>query len=464
MKIKLGSLAIIAGLVTLPMACSKSDETDQPEGDAQTQFDARMAEFDSRLDEMHETNERLVGKYNKILHTSYDLQLAATNEAEHLIHLDAALVDYSAAVSYFLIETNSLCTVSASTNEADAINALWSDLETKRLAARESVAGLEHFLLEEIEKLRANARNVYESPEPAIMEIADLLTEFATRSESLEGIYNLLRIAANSTNREMERCGLSTEVELTIELDADEAEVADIDSGSGIARDSSGALINFSSSTEVETYAQANGFDAEAASDAYRMSSNTNGLMRFAKDSDDLTQSVKDMLSHIKRAMLANSDDLELVFALDYSGSMADEIESVTANLIEITKSLEAVRTAGRQVKIGIVTFGQPGRERLDLNLTDSLIDVQSKLRKLLADYDNNNHSVGEGEASYYGLKKAIDVANWRSKNRKIILITDEPSHSVQTGNLAYVESVESALSQSGTEVALYPIVVKQGL
>ena len=109
---------------------------------------------------------------------------------------------------------------------------------------------------------------------------------------------------------------------------------------------------------------------------------------------------------------------------------MSNDIDGVDQGLVEITESLKAIRkNSGRSVKVGISTFGAPGRENLELPLEGNLVVVGDKLKELLKNYSILTHSTDPGEASYHGLKLVADKFEWHSRNRMVILITDEEAY-----------------------------------
>lgn len=227
--------------------------------------------------------------------------------------------------------------------------------------------------------------------------------------------------------------------------------------GSGIARDSSGQPVTLRSKDEVIQYGVSRGYKAVVVDNAVQISSRNSGVVGFAESSKELVQTLEDQVGHMKSMMNHNSDDLELVLAIDYSGSMSNNIQSVISDLQKLVDSMSNITHSGRGVKIGIVTFGKPGKEKMNLQLTSNLSEVQATLATLLSRYSLDEHSIEPGEACYHGLACAADQIEWRSSNRQIILITDESSHELESGDTAYVSSTETKLQSC----RVYPTIVR---
>jgi hypothetical protein len=243
-----------------------------------------------------------------------------------------------------------------------------------------------------------------------------------------------------------------------IRLTRDEVSISNIQTGAGgIAYDNNGIPTRLTSVDEVRDYGVRNGYAAQTVDHAIEISRKNEGIVGFAQNSVELTATIRDLVGHMKKQMNANADGLELVFAIDYSGSMENNIQAVIADLKKLTQSFTNLLEAGRTISIGIVTFGKTGKEKLELSLTRDLARVQSTLQRLLDQYNTNTHYDEPGEACYGGLSCAATGMAWTSKNRQIIVITDEGSKELAEGRINYIADVEQQLGQA----RVYPVIVR---
>lgn len=248
--------------------------------------------------------------------------------------------------------------------------------------------------------------------------------------------------------------------EYEIELDDEEEEFARVGSGKGAVRDSNGEVRELKDIEEAKNYAVSNGFSQAAAEDMWKASASTGGVLSFAGDQSGLRQAILDHLAHMKQKMNSNTGDLDLVFVVDISGSMGDDIEAVINGLVEINRSLDRVVDSYRNVRVAIVTFGKPGREVVNLPFTSSRLTVESALNKILRDFrSGGSHSTDPGEACYHGMNCAATQLSWNARNKMAITITDEPSYEERTGDTATINTALRNLSSNGIDTSIYTIV-----
>lgn len=407
----------------------------------------------------------LVEKSNTTKDRSYNLQVASTDENKFLLLVDERLTKFTAEAERF--QSEFLAAGRLSPTSRAAADAQLARVESEQRSVIQAINDLEKQLLKELDALTANVDSVYRYPEVQKAHLRALKADVVARGNQLTGIRSLLNQHAASLRSRYEisltAVNLPAPAAPTrrIELRQEETRIATVTPNQGIYRDSTNTVQTLNTERAIIEYATRNGFRSDAATDGLKMSSTTGGILAFAEDKDKLPKAIEDMISHMKAKMNANSDDLELALAIDYSGSMSDDIEGVIKGLKDIVTSLENIRVVGRSVKIGIVTFGAAGREKVDLAFTANLTEVQTTLDRLLSDYSRNTHSTDPGEASYHGLNLAVSGLAWSSRNRMAIAITDEPSWELRTGNQTYVDQVQAALRRNGIQTSIYTIIVK---
>lgn len=250
--------------------------------------------------------------------------------------------------------------------------------------------------------------------------------------------------------------------ELRIRLGEEEQEFAQVEIGRAAVRNSAGQVLQLNTTEEAVEYASRNGYDTRATEDMWQVSAKTGGVLSFASNKEELSGSILDHLGHMKNRMNANRGNLDLAFVLDYSGSMSDDIQSVIDSLEDITRSLDRVVDSWRTARVAIVTFGQPGRELVNLNFTTDMNQVLAKLQELREGFSSGNHSVDPGEACYHGIHCSATQLNWSAENRMSLVITDEPSYEARTNDQAKIDTALKAMKSNGIEGMIYTIITSR--
>jgi hypothetical protein len=424
--------------------------------------------------------DKLVDKYNNLIDTSHKLTENSLAEESALGDLNRKLELYAAGIdniqtTYFSQSTVADTKIADLRTDMSAVQKTQSEIYSK-------LNSLEMLVLKQATAIDRSGPTVYQTPETAksmreLSRIGSGLDDsIAGKSRALNGIRKLVDSQMKSINSQWQRMQIvSQKVGMPsvaasptiipapkIQLTKKDEEVTQNVRGgaAGFAR-SGGKVSALTSAQAVSDYAAANGFNPYAASDSYKISSRSGGLVTFAAGPTEIPQSISDMVAHIKPTLNSNNDDLELAFVIDYSGSMSDDIDSVIKGLVGIVKDFENVKVAGRNVKIALVLFGEPGRETVELNLTGDMVKVADNLTRILREFSTKGHSTEPGEASYHGLEITAKKVNWSSKNRMAVLITDEPSSELQGGDTTYVDGVINALSATGVDTHIYTIVVR---
>jgi len=137
---------------------------------------------------------------------------------------------------------------------------------------------------------------------------------------------------------------------------------------------------------------------------------------------------------------------LDMVFILDTTGSMGEEIERLKAT-IEIIRDNLDLATPRPQLRFGLVLYRDREDEYVTRSfpLTADLKQFQSYLAK--ADADGGGDTPEDLESA---LAAALDSRmGWNPKGARLVfIITDAPAHTYEDG-IPYNESVERARSQA---------------
>jgi hypothetical protein len=140
-------------------------------------------------------------------------------------------------------------------------------------------------------------------------------------------------------------------------------------------------------------------------------------------------------------------NSLDLVFALDTTASMRDDIAAIRDSL---TVMLSEDLRAFRQLRIGMVLYKDYGETYVTkvVPFTNSLDRFQRSLLDI---------AVGGGrdipEAVYEALYEAATRYRWQAESRLVILIGDAPPHPRPRGRISK-EMVTKALNERGVKVS----------
>ena len=144
---------------------------------------------------------------------------------------------------------------------------------------------------------------------------------------------------------------------------------------------------------------------------------------------------------------------IDVVFLIDSTGSMADEIRSVKTHIVKLVNEVRQGYPRP-DLKVGIVTYRDHGDEYVvkDFSLTSN---VDKALRNIVSIRAEAGGDYEEAVAD--GLHSAVNDMNWRHDAKKLIfLIGDAPPHPDvgiysnygYSDDYVYTESLEDAIEE----------------
>jgi hypothetical protein len=160
------------------------------------------------------------------------------------------------------------------------------------------------------------------------------------------------------------------------------------------------------------------------------------------------TQTAWDGASPLSLIVDDAADDrvqLDVVFVIDTTGSMSDEIDRIKSTLLTVT---DQVKNSDRPVDLryGAVLYRDIGDEYLTRHtpLTTDLEGFDAKLQQIEA------NGGGDGPESYnQGLAVAVDQMDWRSDAAKLVfLVADAQPHMDYEGDVDYAQVSQAALAR----------------
>ena len=434
-------------------------------------------------------------KYNKRVSKAYELDKASRATTRLMNDLDENFSKLLSTKNDFIdqfSQQNIEHTVSQ-LDDNEPLEVQITDIDKVISSALQTVLKLEKVNLEMMKSIEDNSE-IYKNEHTQRNKAQNLIQNFKARGEQLEGfrdiildqresIFNVVKaeitVYATRHNQNkkaedaLDRIEDKSQKQKKIELSEKEKQVKQQTAGSTTYGTYAGQhgthkVIKGNSVEDYVKVAEDFGINTKAVRHSYSLSHKTGGSLGLAETYQQIPSVItENFFTDIKDSMNQNRGDLELVFLIDYSGSMEQEIESVINSLKEMTRSLDAIRRAGRDIEISVVTFNQPELEEINLPFTSNFADVQITLSSLLENFHNDKNYVNPGEARYYGLREAIDKLKWNALNRNIILMTDEPSYIKEDprpyddyNKTVKEDKVLTDLKRNGIQTKIYNLVV----
>ena len=196
------------------------------------------------------------------------------------------------------------------------------------------------------------------------------------------------------------------------------------------------------------------GYDTCAAGAFRKLASRTGGASFQARTADKVPAAI---LAAIDRAVQTGGSSFDLMFIIDKTGSMGDDIAAVKASVTEI---IDLIRSSGDgTVRVGLALYGDrcqdPDGWLTWQDLTTDLNLIRGQIQEI---------SVSGGgdlpESVYDAVDWVVRNASWSHSARYGILIGDAPPH--ESGDSCYMTTFEetvSATRSSGVQVNLFPIL-----
>ncbi len=177
------------------------------------------------------------------------------------------------------------------------------------------------------------------------------------------------------------------------------------------------------------------------------------GKLRYAKNPKDIVVEIKKILEK------KDKDNLDLLFALDATESMKDDIDAIRKDIMQILKEVLPKYKSWRIALIIYKDYREDFLVREACVFTNNLKKFEKALTcfKVFGGRDIP-------EAVYEGLHLGL-LQSWRSDDdnvdKKLILLGDAPPHSRPRGKVKKDDVYKLALEK---RVGIYPIIMPHGL
>ena len=142
----------------------------------------------------------------------------------------------------------------------------------------------------------------------------------------------------------------------------------------------------------------------------------------------------------------ALEDELEIMFVVDTTGSMGDELSFLCDELAGIVMRVSTALDC--KIRLGLLFYRDEGDKYVTRKFDFTDVNSSSGLNTVVKNIKDQNSSGGGDypEAVDRALKEAVD-ANWHtnSKTRLLFHVLDAPYHDEQTNQSVFANAVESA-------------------
>jgi hypothetical protein len=144
---------------------------------------------------------------------------------------------------------------------------------------------------------------------------------------------------------------------------------------------------------------------------------------------------------------------LDVQFLVDATGSMADEIERLKANMISVADQISTL-PGSPDVRFALTTYRDRGEEYVTrtVDFTGDVAAFTEELRAVVADGGGD-----EPEALNEGLQAALDETSWRrdAAVRLVFVVADAPPHLDYADGPDYAPALVQA---AGDGIKIFPV------
>ena len=198
------------------------------------------------------------------------------------------------------------------------------------------------------------------------------------------------------------------------------------------------------------------GFNTCAAGTFGRLAGRTGGKWWEARRASEVPNAI---LAAIDTAVSTGGSSFDLMFIIDITGSMIDDIAAVKSRATQI---IDRIRSRGDGTeRVGLALYSDrcvDSRWILFQDLTSDLGLIRRQIQGI-----NVSGGGDKPESVYDAVELALTRASWRRRARYGILIGDAPPH--ERGDACYMTTFEEALSatrSTGVQINLFPILVAE--
>lgn len=171
----------------------------------------------------------------------------------------------------------------------------------------------------------------------------------------------------------------------------------------------------------------------------------------YSKGPETIIQDILEVLKEIK-----NKDNCDIVFAIDATGSMKDDIEEVRKNLVPLLK--DEFKNA-KNARFGLLFYRDYGDTFSYKNLPVKFFDFTADENLFIKNLNSIKIIGIEGgdipEAVYEAIYACSEFYSWGENNdRHIILIGDAPAHPTPKGSKEYTKDfVTKKAAEKGIKI-----------
>jgi len=205
----------------------------------------------------------------------------------------------------------------------------------------------------------------------------------------------------------------------------------------------------FSINIQIPPLFDKNIYDSSAIYKFYELASQTNGELKVVASSSQLSKEIINIIeSHC-------TDKADVLFLIDKTGSMSDDIENIKKSLNQIINSLDKYS----DVRISIALYGD---HNWDGNTWYSYKNFEKNYIAAKA-YINSIHVTDGGdfpESVYEGFFKVNEENFWASSSKRMIILIGDAPPLEKPASIYSIEDVIKKAKSDKIYMNFYPIVV----
>lgn len=144
--------------------------------------------------------------------------------------------------------------------------------------------------------------------------------------------------------------------------------------------------------------------------------------------------------------------DADVVFVIDHTSSMEDDIAAIASDIQRLVKQFEAIGG----IRVGIATFSDVKSGQKFGFCTHRLSDDYSGIPAFLQGVQMR----GTIEDSYGAIWKTVDQFDWQSKRKRLIVLISDDKPAMAKNAWKREEDVYLKCAKSGVATNIFPVLV----
>ncbi|MBE9108258.1 VWA domain-containing protein [Nodosilinea sp. LEGE 07298] len=167
-------------------------------------------------------------------------------------------------------------------------------------------------------------------------------------------------------------------------------------------------------------------------------------IVEHKNSGEDGTDKLTNVEVGIFKDIQVSLKGLDLVFVIDATGSMADDIGAIK---VRVNQLIDNLTESTPLLRFALVTYEDPGETTTNLAFTTDADAIKAGINSISIG-DGGDYPEGVNSALLHAIRAEKNMGQWRPEptTRKIILIGDAPSKDVELRSTVILESQRNAI------------------